>query len=64
MSAFAVRFAGVVEVAADEIAAQTDDPEVLRSAAIWKVYSVPAILRTTSIHEPMESFVSTWAACS
>ena len=63
VSAFGMRFAGVVEVAADEIAAQTDDREVLRNAALWKVYSVPAVLRTTSIHEPMGSFVSTWAAC-
>jgi hypothetical protein len=63
VSAFAVRFAGVVEVAADEIASRTDDPEILRNAAIWKVYSVPAILRVTSLSEPVGAYVTTWAAC-
>lgn len=63
VSAFAVRFAGVVEVAAGEIAARTDDPRVLKNAALWKVYSVPAILRTTSIQEPIGAYTTTWAAC-
>ncbi len=63
VSAFAPRFAGVVEVAADEIAARTDDPEVLKNAALWKVYSVPAILRTTSIQEPIGAYSMTWASC-
>jgi len=63
VSAFAPRFAGVVEVAADEIAARTDDPGVLKNAALWKVYSVPAILRTTSIQEPIGAYTTTWAAC-
>ena len=63
VTAFAPRFAGVVEVAADEIAARTDDPGVLKNAALWKVYSVPAILRTTSIQEPMGAYTTTWAAC-
>ncbi len=63
VSAFAPRFAGVVEVAADEIAARTDDPGVLKNAALWKVYSVPAILRTTSIQEPVGAYTTTWAAC-
>ena len=63
VSAFAPRFAGVVEVAADEIAARTDDPGMLKNAALWKVYSVPAILRTTSIQEPVGAYTTTWAAC-
>ena len=63
VSAFSIRFAGVVEVAADEIAARTDDPGVLKNAALWKVYSVPAILRTTSIQEPIGAYTTTWAAC-
>ena len=63
VSAFAPRFAGVVEVAADEIAARTDDPGVLKNAAVWKVYSVAAVLRTTSIQEPIGAYTTTWAAC-
>ncbi len=63
VSAFSVRYAGVVEVAADEIAARTDDPGVLKNAALWKVYSVPVILRTTSIQEPVGAYTATWTAC-
>lgn len=41
LNEFTVIFTGVVEKAADEIAEEADDPDVLRNALRWKIQAVP-----------------------
>ncbi len=57
---FGYHFAGVVEVAADEIGASTDDPAIKRHALIWKTYAIPAAYNAVFQSDPLAAFMDIW----
>ncbi len=58
--AFGDRFAGLVEQAADEIIARTDDPEVMRNAILWKANAIPACHRAVLQYDPLAALIDAW----
>ncbi len=54
---YAMTFSQTVEVMADSIMALTNDREVARQALIWKSYAVSAIYRSTTLPDPLMSWI-------
>ncbi len=55
------RFATVIEAAADEIEAQSGDPELQRRALLWKMNAIPACQSAAFDADPVIGLVDTWA---
>ena len=55
------RFAGVIEVSADEIIAQTDDPQVRYNALIWKSRAIPVGFDAVFQTDPLVAVLDSWA---
>jgi hypothetical protein len=55
-----LRFSGIIEKAADEIAYQTDDPQVKQNALLWKINAIPALHRSAFISDPLAAFFDVW----
>jgi hypothetical protein len=60
---FEARFAGLVETAADEIAAQTKDPAIRENTLIWKMYAIPAAQKAIFQHDPLAALIDIWTLC-
>lgn len=58
---FGRHVAATVEQQADRIAAETDDPDVRRSAIRWKARAIPAAQEAVLQIDPLMSFVDIWA---
>jgi hypothetical protein len=58
---YADQFRTTVAQAADEIVAQSDDPEVDLSALRWKISASSASRRAATQMAPMISLLDTWA---
>ena len=57
---FGYRFAGIVELSADEIVSNTSDNEIKKQALLWKIYAIPAMIRSISINDPLASGIDSW----
>jgi hypothetical protein len=57
---FLDRFSGVVENAADEIIAATDDPEIRRNALIWKISAISVGQRAAFQEDPLAGYLDLW----
>jgi hypothetical protein len=60
---FVGRFSGVVENAADEIIAATDDPAVRRNAILWKISAVSVGQRAAFQEDPLAGYLDLWILC-
>jgi len=57
---FGYRFAGIVELSADEIISKTSDDEIKKQALSWKIYAIPAMIRSISINDPLAAGIDAW----
>jgi hypothetical protein len=57
---FARFSASVVEAAADEIMAETDDPHVRHNALVWKTNAIPTMYAATFRTDPLLGFWDGW----
>ncbi|MCH7964973.1 MAG: hypothetical protein IH852_13665 [Bacteroidetes bacterium] len=57
---FGYRFAGIVELSADEIISKTMDNEIKKQALLWKIYAIPAMIRSLSINDPLAAGIDSW----
>jgi len=57
---FGYRFSGIVELSADEIISKSSDNEIKKQALLWKIYSIPAIIRSLSINDPFAAGIDSW----
>lgn len=57
---FGYRFSGIVEISADEIISQSSDNEIKKQALLWKIYAIPAMIRSISINDPFAAGVDSW----
>ncbi|UCH85370.1 MAG: hypothetical protein JSW50_06700 [Candidatus Latescibacterota bacterium] len=62
--AFADHFAGGVEMAADEIILQSDDPAVERNALIWKINVIPEMHKAAFQIDPFGALIDSYALCA
>jgi hypothetical protein len=60
---FAVHFAGEVELAADAITAGSRDPDVRRTAILWKIHAVPEMQRAVFQNDPLAALYDAWVFC-
>ena len=60
LSEFGYRFAGIVELSADEIISKTLDGEIKKQALLWKIYAIPAMIRSLSINDPLAAGIDSW----
>jgi hypothetical protein len=60
LSEFGYRFAGIVELSADEIISKTSDNEIEKQALLWKIYAIPAMIRSLSINDPLAAGIDSW----
>ena len=58
---YAKRFAAVVEMSADSIMTQSDDPVIRHQALVWKIGAIFAIEQAIFQPDPLGSFVDAWA---
>ncbi len=54
------RFAGIVELSADEIISKTSDNEIKKQALLWKIYAIPAMIRSLSMNDPLAAGIDSW----
>jgi len=57
---FGYRFSGIVELSADEIISQSPDSEIKKQALLWKIYAIPAMIRSISINDPFAAGIDSW----
>jgi hypothetical protein len=57
---FGYRFAGIVELSADEIISKTSDDEIKKQALSWKIYAIPAMIRSIAINDPLAAGIDAW----
>jgi len=60
LSEFGYRFAGIVELSADEIISKTLDTEIKKQALSWKIYAIPAMIRSLAIDDPLAAGIDAW----
>jgi len=60
LSEFGYRFAGIVELSADEIISKTSDNEIKMQALLWKIYAIPAMIKSLSINDPLAAGIDSW----
>jgi hypothetical protein len=53
---FGYRFAGIVELSADEIISKTSDNEIKKQALLWKIFAIPAVIRSLSMNDPLAAY--------
>jgi hypothetical protein len=58
--ALAIRLPGIIEGAADALAAQTQDAALRRRALLWKIELVPALYEALFNADPLAAFLDTW----
>jgi hypothetical protein len=61
--AFASRFERTVEVAADTIMDNTDDPAMRKSALTWKIYMIPEAQKAAFHYDPLAGLIDVAALC-
>jgi hypothetical protein len=57
---FGYRFAGIVVLSADEIISKTSDNEIKKQALLWKIYAIPAMIRSLSMNDPLAAGLDSW----
>ena len=57
---FGYRFSGIVELSADEIISKTSDNEIKKQALKWKIYAIPAMIRSLSMKDPLAAGLDSW----
>jgi hypothetical protein len=57
---FANTFAGTVEVSADMILAESDDPILQKRALEWKISASGAVHQTVFLRDPLGAYLDTW----
>ena len=57
---FGYRFSGIVELSADEIFSKTSNDEIKKQALLWKIYAIPAMIRSLSINDPFAAGLDAW----
>jgi hypothetical protein len=60
MYEFGGYFSGQVELAADRIGEETDDPDVRRAALEWKINATPAMLKSCFSNDPSMGLLGAW----
>jgi hypothetical protein len=60
LNEFGHRFSGIVELTADEIISKTSDNEIKKQALLWKIYAIPAMIRSLSINDPIAAGIDAW----
>ena len=55
-----LHYASSVELAADQIIAQTDDPQVHKHALLWKSNGIAACFQAATRRDPLAAFVNIW----
>jgi len=60
LNEFGYRFAGIVELSADEIISKSSDNEIKMQALLWKIYAIPAMIRSLSINDPFAAGIDSW----
>ena len=60
---FTVYFAKIVETAADEIIAKSDDPQVQMNALRWKMNSIPASQYALFLNDPLAALMDIATFC-
>jgi len=61
LASYAARFKATVTASADQISTATADPEMRRSALLWKIRIVPIVDQTAFIPDPELSYVAIFA---
>ena len=57
---FGYRFAGIIELSVDEIISKTSDNEIKKQALLWKIYAIPAMIRSLSMNDPLAAGLDSW----
>jgi len=60
MNEYTADFGAAVETAAERIRRESDDPEVRRSAMVWKISAVPAVRKAAFRIEPVAAMLDVW----
>ena len=60
LNEFGHRFSGIVELTADEIISKASDNEIKKKALLWKIYAIPAMIRSLSINDPIAAGIDAW----
>jgi len=60
LNEFGHRFSGIVELTADEIISKASDNEIKKQALLWKIYAIPAMIRSLSINDPIAAGIDAW----
>jgi hypothetical protein len=63
LNEFAIRFAGVVEEAADNIIEQSDDPLIRENALIWKINALPTSQKALFLGDPLAALIDISVFC-
>jgi len=63
MNEFANSFAGVIEIAADQIISDSDDPQIDRKALLWKMRAIPAGFKAAFAPDPLLALIDSWVLC-
>ena len=58
---FADSFSGIVEIAADQISAGTDDPVIQRRALQWKISATAEVYQAAFGTDPLGAYTDVWA---
>ena len=61
---FERQFSGAVEESADRIMADSQDPEIIRHALLWKIHAIPANIRAIFQRDPLVGLLDEWALCA
>ena len=57
---FGYRFAGIIELSVDEIISKTSDNEIKKQALLWKIFAIPAVIRSLSMNDPLAAGLDSW----
>jgi len=57
---FAIRFTSIVQIAADSIAASTEDPHIRRNSIVWKLGATTAMQQSIFQPDPLASLLDAW----
>lgn len=63
LNVFATRFSNMVERSANQISAQTNDPQIKENALLWKMNSIPAANQAIFLSDPLAALIDISALC-
>jgi hypothetical protein len=60
LSEFFIRYAEAVEASADQIYFEAEDPQIRRSALMWKIYGISAMSKAVNTSDQVAAFFDAW----